>query len=296
MFLTGTPEGEPTSQTAADQCAASNNSTATGSHWTAYNPGTNDLGVLVSFPTEVTTDSGEVLSLDEGEAIQIDTKVPLQFGFGNVLGWTNAQAPARAIAALRELSTVTGMLVPWSVTTSELWDASGNPILGPDDTESLKVTSWQDQPIGAGNFGCISFENDSGGNIYRDRISGDPNVPPITLSEDMWVDTLPGNKIGPTDQGVLDRLEGDDWTYEAWKATYNEETGTFAETSRLILIPIIDVESGLNGQKEVEVAGFAACEVAAEGVGAGEGFRGRGFHCGHGRSPAGAAPAKRARM
>jgi Flp pilus assembly protein TadG len=261
LFLTGNTTGETASANAANRCAESNNESLTGSdginNWPVKNPLTDELGVQVTFPTSVTKDDGTTVSLTEGQAIRVDAKVPVEYGFGAALGYTGREVSASAVVTMSEIETIDDPLFPMTVTSSQMWDPDGNPIIGPGDLQVLKVVSWRDNPIGPGNFGAISFPGDSGGGDYRDRVAG-THKDPVRITVPMYVDTLPGNKIGPTDQGMKERLKGDSYTFESWKATYDPATGYFAETSRLVLIPIIDPEAGLSGHKEVEVIGFAA--------------------------------------
>jgi hypothetical protein len=66
-----------------------------------------------------------------------------------------------------------------------------------------------------------------------------------------WVDTEPGRKVGPVDQGFQDRIDA---------GNSSDPTGTYLSHSatdpRVLVLPIVDWEDQ-NGRKLVQVDAFA---------------------------------------
>jgi hypothetical protein len=180
---------------------------------------------------------------------------------------TGGSAKGTAIALRKAVSHLTYNLVPWCVSDTTLWQADPRtgelePKLAVGTSTTLKITNPKDPSsfLGPGNFLAIAYNGESGGDVYRDRIAG--LRPPVTVSTgdivDLNVNTEPGNKMGPTYQGINQRIGNDSWTFSSWESQ-GEATGVYPDTPRIIVVPIIaDPSNPLNGRDALEVVGFAA--------------------------------------
>ncbi|MBI2844113.1 MAG: Tad domain-containing protein [Armatimonadetes bacterium] len=256
-YLDGTPDckGEVTTE-AEDVGTQNNNATQS---W-KVEPTGGGSPVTVSFPTSVLKADGTTVTVNEGDAVRVDCRVHVEYGFGKIFGLDGSSPSASAIVMVTPVTTITSPdLVPWVVPNTKIWNEE-NP-LEPGEITTLKVCSTQDPDafVGSGNFLAISYAGDSGGNDYRNRIMG--TADPITLSVYdtlTAVDSKPGNMIGPTKQGMEYRITGDTWTYETW-VQEGETTGVYPDTSRLVIVPIVEDLSGAGtGLTELTVVGFAA--------------------------------------
>jgi Flp pilus assembly protein TadG len=230
-------------------------------------------GVDVDFPTTFQADDGSTITVPIGNAIRVQCRTPVSHLFARVFGGTQSQPKAEAVVIRTSVNSFTHPFVPWVVADTTIWDTSVEPpvpklSLG-DDPTVLKIVNPKssDNFIGPGNFLCVAYEGDSGGNDYRDRIKGLGD--PVTIDTDGTIElsTEPGNMIGPTFQGLEYRLSQDtvfpspaeDATaFEEWRSIY-ESTGEIIDTPRIIIVPIAEDPGGdLSGRKELNVVGFAA--------------------------------------
>jgi Flp pilus assembly protein TadG len=115
-----------------------------------------------------------------------------------------------------------------------------------------------------GNFGALNFAsidhstcgfpatpsgNGAGGSAYAGYIVGDPNL--IVHIGD-WVDTEPGNMVGPTGQGLRDRLLGVPIvTFDQWVAAGKPET------KQLFMVPIVEKPAPVSGRRQLMIVAFA---------------------------------------
>ena len=124
--------------------------------------------------------------------VEVETVKNVGFTFARVLGFTDLDVPARAVAVVLPLELGKGV-VPWAIPEQEF-------IIG--DLVTLKYARHSDGDIGAGNFHALALGG-SGANTYRDNIKyGTDEV--IKIGH--WYDTQTGNMSGPTMQGVEYRI------------------------------------------------------------------------------------------
>jgi hypothetical protein len=98
-----------------------------------------------------------------------------------------------------------------------------------------------------GNFGAAALDG-KGAKIYEGTII---NGSKTALQTGMFVDTEPGNMVGPTDSGVATLIGDDQTPYELALTTPNP---------RLVVVPVVDEEDflALNGRsKPIMIRGFA---------------------------------------
>ena len=149
---------------------------------------------------------------------------------------------------------------------------------------TLKAINMSGSTIGTmGNFGAIDLTAANGGNDYRTNI-GYNSSDPIEVGDQLT--TLTGNKVGPTQQGMTDRLNPtlyppngmnstyvtssnpyNDWFYgrSTYPLDYTDSSGNryYKDPSRqdvnddhLVVLPLITTP-GKNGSAYVTVLGFA---------------------------------------
>lgn len=272
-FLDGTGPGMERASACAQTIALSNNTR--NPNWTAENLSGGD-GVTVTFPTSFTRDDGTVVSVNPGEAIQVECKVPVDYGFARVSGSTSGSPRAIAIVMRPMVHTLTYNFVPWVVADTTIWDTSTDPpstSIDLGDSQTLKVRSVNDPDnfIGAGNFLCVSYPGENGAREYADRIEG--NADPLTVDANTQISlyTKPGNMVGPTRNAVANRIAqdtvytNDTTAWEDWKAGYDQSTGSYTDTPRIVITPIVHDPGGtLNGRSDLTVVGFAAFFIESQ--------------------------------
>jgi hypothetical protein len=141
-----------------------------------------------------------------------------------------------------------------------------------------------DKAIGAGNYGFVSYPGCPGGACLRDALAGGTNfcfTPGTTLT------TSPGQSTGPSQQGMNTRFglyagpvsqsqyppdvitsnspviyystgTGNYKSRLANEGSYNFPLGTGVPQRRVVLIPVINCGTGINGRSDVPIIG-AAC-------------------------------------
>jgi len=88
-----------------------------------------------------------------------------------------------------------------------------------------------------------------GGADYSDYIVGDPNL--IVHLQDL-VDTKPGDMVGPTRQGLGDRLAGVTMqTFAQWQAAGEPDT------KQVLVVPITEKIEDLSGKSQLKIINFA---------------------------------------
>jgi hypothetical protein len=170
-----------------------------------------------------------------------------------VLGVTSIDVKATATAKAESVSSVCEKLVPMGAIIDP---AVGAFLPGCSHTYSLKIGS-----NGAGtpgNFQLLDFPNcdegpcagmNGGGSEIRCEVA---NGYSCCVSIGQYIDTQPGNKVGPFRQGLDDRWAGD--TDQRQNICYEQYTGN---GNRVINVPIFDTWDP-NGKKPVKIIGFSA--------------------------------------
>jgi len=191
------------------------------------------------------------------DTIVVEVVEEFDWIFARVLGRTSDDVDARAAARVGSLSGGHHMM-PWALLQGEsvCLDANGEAIF--NQTCSVKVgaaggiTGW---------YGALDFDGNGGGaSEYRANIidgttdwkyciDGDPT--PGCVSAVSVIDTLTGNKVGPTGSGIDERVftpacdgnsNGNDDFDEIFQANPAGDPTYFTncpESPRLIIIPIV---------------------------------------------------------
>lgn len=88
-----------------------------------------------------------------------------------------------------------------------------------------------------------------GGSQYSDYIVGDPD---LILHLNDLVDTKTGNMVGPTNQGIADRLAGVPMqSFGQWEAA------GMPDTKQVLLVPITEKLEDLTGKSQLKIISFA---------------------------------------
>lgn len=152
--------------------------------------------------------------------------------FSRVFGMGRLPVAGRAVAQAGSPSGMTG-LVPIGVPEQSFTFG---------ETYTMKYSDT----IAPGNFGLLSFDA-RGGSAVREYLEhGYPGE--IEVGDEVEVETEPGNKVGPVEQGLSPRIEADpDATCETVQPG----------SPRILYVPVIEFD-GVHGRDEVAVVGFAA--------------------------------------
>jgi len=161
--------------------------------------------------------------------VNVERTVPLFFA--KVFAMTSADVEARAVAAIKPITEISGV-VPFGVVKQQF-------IYGQPYTLKDGAGDGYD-----GNYGALALGG-NGANVYNGNIEEGYNGL-ISIGE--WVSTEPGNMSGPTGNGVEYRINLD-------------PGATFATVQkgspRILVVPIID-SLDVNGRSQVQIVGFAA--------------------------------------
>ena len=213
--------------------------------------------------------SGEIKKIEvrttgvANDTLYVELEGDFSWIFGRVLGQTTDKVGAKAAARIGSLVGGHNMM-PWALLrgdTNCLNAVTGKAIFG----ASCQVKVGAQDGIG-GWRGALDYDGNGGGaNEYRDNIvdgtvdwlyciQGDPS--PACAGSHTVVDSLTGNKVGPTDQGILTRWatgaqcdnngNGKDDFNEVFTPTGQVSpayTVSCPNSPWLIIIPIITYES-----------------------------------------------------
>lgn len=253
--------------TAAQQTATANNQLSP--KWQVCIPNTSTAGVQISFPSgTVQSDSGQSITVALGQAMRVKGSVNVNYGFARIMGFQSHFVNATATVILQPAPSVTSNLfAPLVVADTTIFGSNGQSILKFGQQVTLKTNAWQDNFLGAGNFGPVELPGDgSGASTYRSRLAGDLPALTITSTPITTVSTKPGNMKGPTSQGLSSRLAketdsrftNDATAWSNWLNAYNTTTGMFPSTWRIMLVPIVkDPTVPVNGRSTVTIVGCA---------------------------------------
>jgi hypothetical protein len=161
---------------------------------------------------EITSIEIQRTAVDD-DTIVVEVEREFSWIFGRVLGHLTDDVNARAAARVGSLSGGHHMM-PWALLQGE------SPCLDPDGAAIFNATC--SVKVGAGGgltgwYGALDFDGNGGGaSEYRANIidgttnwkyciEGDDS--PGCVSAVSVIDTLTGNKVGPTGEGIDDRVE-----------------------------------------------------------------------------------------
>ena len=140
---------------------------------------------------------------------------------------------------------------------------SGNP------HNPTGIPSLQQEP---GHFFCLALDG-TGGSVYRDTIVNGGQTP-VKIGDAVTLE--PGDKVGPTRQGVDDLINADStstWNAgknlpesDVYKITPQSGETPWMDSPRVIRIPIYDPAAALiQGRSEMVIAGFAGFWIESIG-------------------------------
>lgn len=190
----------------------------------------------------------------------------VNYGFARIFGLTTRNVSATSTVVMQEAKNFcSDLFVPLSVSSHTILGYDTWPAITFGGEVHLKVDTWQNNFLGAGNFGPLDMAG-NGGSGYRDLLAGKGGVTCMSSDPSDWIYTLPGNKVGPTYQGLKDRLKSetdprftnDATAWNNWVAAYNSSTGMFPATKRIAIVPIVNYNTTpVNGKKQVQLIGMA---------------------------------------
>lgn len=202
--------------------------------------------------------STTVSSNDQYITVSASREVP--YYFGRVLGLSTQLISVSATAAIPNSTTTIGGAyngtnpTSGSTYTGQYGSSVGQYGLVPVGLDSNTTytngesMTLHDTQVGPGNWGTVEF-GAPGGSSLRSNIA-DGYSGPISVGD--WINSEPGQKLGPVQQGFNDRLNA---------AQQIDPTGTFSSHSsndpRILFLPMVNWESP-NGRSGVQVMGFAA--------------------------------------
>jgi hypothetical protein len=162
--------------------------------------------------------AGDIRSIEvrstaaSNDTLYVEVGQPFDWIFGRALGMTSSDVSAKAAARVGSLAGGHGFL-PWAMVLgdSDCLSATGVPLFGTSCVVKVgaghATTGW---------YGALDPDGNGGGaSEYRDNIvdgdvdwlyciEGDPS--PGCAGAHTSIDALSGNKVGPTDSGIDERL------------------------------------------------------------------------------------------
>lgn len=214
-----------------------------------------DNGILA---TEIA--SNTVAAGNQSISMQISRKVPLFFA--GVIGLKNATLTVNSTAGVPYNPSSIGV-TPAGVQTGVGSSVGSSPLLpiGLDSTtvyvHDEAITLNYDEGVGPGNWGSLALGGTGGSNLRTNIADG--YFGPVSIGD--WIDTEPGKKTGPFDQGFSDRITAGQTAYPS--DTYSNYN---PNDPRAVILPVVDWSTA-QGRSEVEVKGFAAVWVDSESGG-----------------------------
>ncbi|MBF6570204.1 MAG: hypothetical protein IVW54_15140 [Candidatus Binataceae bacterium] len=208
--------------------------------------------------------SGEIVSTtvasnDLSITMQVKRQVP--YYFARVLGLSNGSVAATATAAAPYAPSTVNAGTPSQVppggdngaTNGSFGSSVGQNGLMPIGldyntvyNDGQQITLQQGQ-VGHGNWDLLALGGVGGANLRANIANGYTGQ----ISVGDWVNTEPGIKVGPVDQGFQDRLNA---------AQLSDPSGTYASHAlndpRVLIVPVVDWENP-NGRQAVLVKAFA---------------------------------------
>lgn len=203
-------------------------------------------GEIVSTPV-----SGDQLS------ITVNLRRTVPYYFARTLGMTNAVINVKATAGVLQNGASGRGLIPLGLSCpggATSGNCNGDYVVG--NTYTMKQD--QSQTSLSGNWGALALGG-NGASVYLQNLVKGFDGP---ISVGTSVATEPGNIVGPTGQGIGDRVAGGAATDPAIPAGSAPAAGASASSyqydSRFVVVPMVDyTTSGKGGKTAVPVVVFA---------------------------------------
>lgn len=177
--------------------------------------------------------------------------------FARIFGLNDIEVAVDASAVPGAVKAIPIGLIPIGLVSEQTTDSTGNLVwqvlsgVNPDQFVAAQAGTPVVLKLGAGcanngNFAGLAIDG-NGAEVYRHSITYGAST---QLTANQWVQTEPGNMVGPTEQGFAERqkLYGGNTTDDHWRDVY---------------IPLISKTDwdNLNGKGQVRVIGFATARV-----------------------------------
>lgn len=253
---------------AANNCTKANNGVS--EKWDVLSPETNQPGIKVSFPTQITTADGQTIQVAYGQALRVDGYMDVNLIFPSFIGRSLSKVPASSTVLREKAKTLaTDLFVPLAASETTIFGNETYPPAAFGQRIAMKVGKWQDCWIGPGNFGTVVLPGcERGAAAIYIGLTGQQAPITIQLDQQLTIETEPGNMSGPVAQGLTDRLNKEtdprfaptlenEVAWHNWFDSYDPRTGLYASTWRLAIVPIIEDVPGKTGRTDVTVVGFA---------------------------------------
>lgn len=182
------------------------------------------------------------VSFPDGESVRVTVRRPVPTVLARAFGILSYSVPASATATTRA-ATAMADLVPWGIPAQDFQDYTTGT------TYTLKLSSQSDGYEGGGNFHALALDG-PGGSDYRGCIvAGSRSRYAVGDS----VPTKTGNMVGPTRQGLDDRIGSDSHASFAAAMAAGD-----ADCPRLVTMPVLAASSFGCGKGALTIAGFAS--------------------------------------
>jgi hypothetical protein len=166
--------------------------------------------------------------------VYLKKDVPL--GFSKLLGFAKSTVRVQAAAAVVPLGAASG-LVPIGIEDTK--------VLNYGTIEILKFDEKSNNNYGYGWYGILNMDG-KGGSTYRDLLV---NGSTTTFAVDDVLQTIFGNKVGPTSQGIQARLA---------RCSYEDCSLSNPDSPRIILVPVYHRNVDYGKTNNVTIVGFAS--------------------------------------
>jgi Flp pilus assembly protein TadG len=230
------PDNPTTAKTTANNYAQNNGAKAAEITSTTVSP--DNLTITMNLQRNVPYYFARVLGLSNG-LVKVSATASPQFAPSTINATTPSQVPPggdnNGNNGVYCANTGNCGLIPIGLDSRTVYN----------DGQQIVLNQGQ---VGPGNWDLLALGGVGGANL-RTRIANGYNGM-ITIGD--WVNTEPGQKVGPVDQGFQDRLT---------LALSVDPTGTFSNhklnNPRVLILPVVDWQHQ-NGRSTVQVKAFAS--------------------------------------
>ena len=186
--------------------------------------------------TSHTFTAKDSLTSSDVPAVEVTMQRTVNMAFASVVG-LNAMAPRTVSIAVAARAMAVAQALPWGVCSNAL-------TVLPSKCDTVIAKNGNDC-ASSGNYGALALGG-TGSSVYRRNIvTGYQGV----LYVGQYVNTEPGNMVGPTTQGLRERLD-DEPPYDC---TATSPPPTYP---RLAVLPVISDMPGSGRSQPVQIIGF----------------------------------------